>query len=431
MRFDDDDMFDDMDDGEEILSEEADIENRFYDAKCEMEENLDNAIEQFKGIIEDEGENKTEWGYKSIRKLCRHFAQIQNKEEFETYFAMYLEYLTVPSTSKIEKCAFVMLQWVEPFGVDYVCEIIERFIEAMNVSTNFNRIVFKLNIRKAQTMFEQGKYDELKPFVSSLIKQCYLENGKEDPMRSHLLVDIYAIQIQIFEKENDTRQLQRIFGSIDFSERSISNNKVNAIVMFALGKVQMIDAQYCNATINFLTAFKSFNDSGSDAKFDALKYFVLGHMLQESKVDVFQDEDIKQYKDTEIVQKMVALYAAYEGDDIIELKRQIENSRDVFFNDEGIKQYEKVFIECAQRKLIMRLVTCFKRVKFNFLGKMLDLEENEVELLLLKMIFDGKLKAKINQFERYLMVSDEQSMATRKYLALTELSKQVLNAITV
>lgn len=430
MRF-DDDMFDDMDEGDEILSEEADMENRFYDAKCEMEENLESAIEQFKRIIDDEGENKTEWGYKAIRKLCRHYGQTGNRDEFDRYFAMYLEYLTVPSTSKIEKCAFVMLQWVETFGVDFVCETIEKFIDAMSVSNNFNRIVFKLNIRKAQTMYEQGKFDELKPFVNSLIKQCYLENGKEDPMRSHLLVDIYAIQIQIFEKENDTRQLQRIFGCIDFAERSISNNKVNAIVMFALGKVQMIDGQYVNATINFLTAFKSFNDFGSDAKFDALKYYVLGHMLQQSKVDVFQDEDIKQYKDTEILQKMSALYAAYEGDDIHELKRQIENSRDVFFNDEGIRQYEKVFVECAQRKLVMRYVTCFKRVKFNFLGKMLDLEESDVELLLLKMIFDGELKAKINQFERYLMVSEQQSMATRKYLALTELSKQVLNAIAV
>ena len=239
MRFDDDDMFGDMSEGEEILSEEVDLENRFYDAKCDMEEKLDDAIEQFRTLVDDDAENKTEWGYKSVRKLCRHYAKTQNKEEFETYFEKYIEYMAVPSTSKIEKSAFALLTWIEPFGPDFIFEIIEKIIAGMAGNNNFNRIVFKLNIKKAQTMFDQNKIEELKPFVKSLISQCYLENGKEDPMRSHLLVDIYALEIQICSKENNIRQLQRIFATIDFSQRNISINRVNAIVMFSSGKIKI------------------------------------------------------------------------------------------------------------------------------------------------------------------------------------------------
>ena len=128
---------------------------------------------------------------------------------------------------------------------------------------------------------------------------------------------------------------------------------------------------------------------------------------------------------------MKQLFLAYAGDDIAFFKQTIESTRDVFFNDDEIKKYEGLLIEFAQRKLVLKFAGCFKRVKFNFLGKMLDLEEKEVELLLLKMIFDGSLKAKINQFERYLTISEEQNMTTKKYLAIIDLSKQMLNAISL
>ncbi|EDR24906.1 hypothetical protein EDI_078780, partial [Entamoeba dispar SAW760] len=148
--FDDDDMMFD-DEGEVIDDEEVGIENKFYDAKNDMETNLEGAIESFREIVQEDAEKKTEWGYKSLRKLCRYYGKANNEEEFKTYFVQFLEYLNIPAVSKAEKGLFLILGDINGMRNEVVIEIVNKAIEICEKNSNFSRIVFKLNIKKAST----------------------------------------------------------------------------------------------------------------------------------------------------------------------------------------------------------------------------------------------------------------------------------------
>ncbi|EKE43014.1 hypothetical protein ENUP19_0256G0016 [Entamoeba nuttalli] len=428
--FDDDDMMFD-DEGEVIDDEEIGIENKFYDAKNEMETNLEGAIESFKEIVQEDSEKKTEWGYKSLRKLCRYYGKANNEEEFKTYFVQFLEYLNIPAVSKAEKGLFLIVGDINGMRNEVVTEVVNKAIEICEKNSNFSRIIFKLNIKKANTMFESGKYEELKPFLSELVNSCYLPNGKEDPMRSHLLIELYGLEIQLYSKLNDMRKLQQLCGKINFSDRNISHPKVLGIIMECCGKVKLCNSDFAGAKNDFFDSFKSLDEAGLPERFDALRFTILAHLLSASKIDIFQAQEVKSYQTSPEMELVYQLYCAFNENNIIHFKEALNKSGSQFKDHPYIQQYIPLLIETAQKNLILKLVKCFKRIKFSFLAQELDMQEEKVELLVLRMIFDNTLKAKINQFDRYLIMTEEQSSVTRKYIAITSMSKTLAASISV
>ncbi|ELP86998.1 COP9 signalosome complex subunit, putative [Entamoeba invadens IP1] len=225
------------------------------------------------------------------------------------------------------------------------------------------------------------------------------------------------------------RKLQQLCGRVNFNERSVTHPKVHGVIMQSCGKVKMSNSDFAGAKNDFFDSFKSFDEAGLPERIDSLKYTILAHMLSLSTIDIFQAQEVKSYQTHQDLVSVYQIYLAFNNNNAPEFLKKLKESGEHFYTQNYIKEFVPILIEKFQRKTIVKLTSCFKRVKLPFLSKKLILSEDQVELLVLQMIFDGSLKAKIDQFDRFLVMTEEQSITTRKYLALASMCKSLSESI--
>jgi hypothetical protein len=68
-------------------------------------------------------------------------------------------------------------------------------------------------------------------------------------------------------------------------------------------------------------AFKSYDEAGVGRRVACLKYVVLANMLMESKVDPFDAQEARPYKQDAEITAMTALVDAYQRSDINEFEK--------------------------------------------------------------------------------------------------------------
>ncbi|KAL7718698.1 PCI domain containing protein [Entamoeba marina] len=311
----------------------------------------------------------------------------------------------------------------------FYTKLMDQAIKFLEENSSFQRINFKIQIKRAQLLLDTGDFKTLEPLLDELVASCFLPNGKEDAMKSHLLIDLYALQIQLYSALDDMRKLQQLCGMINFSDRNISHPRVLGVIMKCCGKVKLLNSDYAGAKNDFFDAFKSFDEAGLDERFDALKLVVLTHMLSGSKIDIFQGQEVKAYQSHEKLVSIYELYTAFNANNVVLFVEKLHASGEEFYKDSYISGYAQILVETAQKNLLRRIVSCYKRIKLSTLAKELMLEEDTLELLVLKMIFDQTLEAKIDQFDRHLVMTEATLSVTKKYLAFSEMAKSLQVAI--
>lgn len=96
------DFFDDVEEGdygleysEDSTSEpDVDLENQYYYAKSVKEDNLEGSLVSFQKVLDLQGEQKCEWGFKALKQLVKINFQLKNyKETMEKYKDLLGEYI--------------------------------------------------------------------------------------------------------------------------------------------------------------------------------------------------------------------------------------------------------------------------------------------------------------------------------------------------
>lgn len=87
-------FFDDFEDGdygleysEDSTSEpDVDLENQYYLAKSVKEDNAEGSIASFQKVLDLQGDQKCEWGFKALKQLVKINFQLKNyKETMQMY----------------------------------------------------------------------------------------------------------------------------------------------------------------------------------------------------------------------------------------------------------------------------------------------------------------------------------------------------------
>lgn len=72
---------------------DVDLENQYYLAKTMKEENPKNAIPAFQKVLDIQGENKGEWGFKALKQLVKINFQLNNYAETMSKYKELLGYI--------------------------------------------------------------------------------------------------------------------------------------------------------------------------------------------------------------------------------------------------------------------------------------------------------------------------------------------------
>lgn len=121
--------------------------------------------------------------------------------------------------------------------------------------------------------------------------------GEYDQSKSNLLLETFALEIQMCVKINDTKRLKRIYPQTMNLNAVINDPRVMGIIKECGGKMYMGEKKWNKALDELYECFKYYQESGNIRAKDILIYVILASMLGDSQINHADTREAKVYKD--------------------------------------------------------------------------------------------------------------------------------------
>jgi len=182
----------------------------------------------------------------------------------------------------------------------------------------------------------------------------------------------------------------------------------------------MGEKQWNRASEDFFESFRNYDEAGSPQRIQVLKYLVLANMLTGSEVNPFDSQETKPYKSNPEIKAMTDLVGAYQRREVLEAEKIIRDNRATIMDDAFIRSYIGELLRSLRTQYLIDLIKPYTRLELSFLARQLNVEVAEVEDLLIGLILEGKVEGKIDQVAMRLELDQQQSLAKRRYTALSK-----------
>jgi len=294
----------------------------------------------------------------------------------------------------------------------------ELTLDALKIEKN-ERLWFKANVHLAKWYFRHGQFRNFSQVLKKLYDSCDRKDGTTDSKKTVQLLLLYSMEIQMHSRTKNYKKLKELHTKALAIKGGVQDPRVIGIIRESGGKMYMLDKDYDNAHANFLQAFLCYDDSGSPRKIRCLKYLLLVGLFAPN-LDPFSSSEAQQYKeDPEIIplSKLLDIYRSrteeqWKSTELVEI-RDIEgilkNSSSTILNDEFLSFHIYKLINAIRIRIIMKILKPHSRMCLSNLSQELNMLEEEVEHLLLELILDKKLDAKIDQVNNIILIKSSES----------------------
>jgi len=416
---------DDGDGGIDDNDPNVQIQNLYFNSKGQREESPHEALEGFKNILDIESE-KGEWGFKALKEIVKLEFKQKNYSSMMKYYLKLLTYVKSAVTrNQSEKSINSILDRV---GNCEDAELLQKFYEATLETlkeTKNDRLWFKTNLKLAKLWFDRHDFNKLSRILKELYKSCQNEDGTEDIKKDSQLLEIYALEIQMCTETKNTKRLKELYEKSKRFDAAITHPRVKGVIRESGGKMYMSEGRWNEAYTDFFEAFKCYDEAGIPRRVHCLKYVVLANLMSLSKINPFDSDEAKSYKNDPEIIAFTNLMAAYYNNDIIEIQKIISENRSAILDDPFIRQYIEQLIKQVRTKALLNLIGPYTRMTIPFICKELNASEEDVESLLVSMILDNKIRGRIDQVNRSVTLDNQKRTLTRDYNALDKYSRQV------
>ncbi|CAI5438728.1 unnamed protein product [Caenorhabditis angaria] len=213
----DDYMEDDEDYGFEYEDDsgsepDVDMENQYYTAKgLRSDGKLDEAIKAFEKVLELE-EEKGEWGFKALKQMIKITFGQNNLEKMLGYYGELLTYIKSAVTKNYsEKSINAILDYISTSRqMNLLKQFYETTLEALKDAKN-ERLWFKTNTKLGKLFFDLREFEKLEKIVKQLKGSCKDEQGEEDQRKGTQLLEIYALEIQMYTEQKNNKALKSVY----------------------------------------------------------------------------------------------------------------------------------------------------------------------------------------------------------------------------
>lgn len=415
--------FDYSDDGEGEVAESADVENMYYTAKSKKEDDPEQALKEFKAIIDKE-EEKGDWGFKALKqstKLLFLFLKRPN-EAFETYRQLLTYTKSAVTRNYSEKSINGILDYVGggkggPIEVD----ILEKFYQATKdalVEAKNERLSAKTNLKLAKLWLDRKEYTRLARLLRDLANATAANESDDQSQKGTQLLEIYALEIQMYNETRNFKKLKEIYNAAASVRSAIPHPRIMGVIKECGGKMWMGERQWNKASEDFFESFRNYDEAGSPQRIQVLKYLVLANMLTGSEVNPFDSQETKPYKNDSQIKAMTDLVDAYQRREVHTAEKILRENRSTIMDDAFIRLYIGELLRSLRTQYLIDLIKPYTRLELSFLAQQLNVAKDEVEELLIGLILDGKVEGRIDQVTMRLELDKQQSLEKRRYAAL-------------
>lgn len=290
--------------------------------------------------------------------------------------------------------------------MDLLQNFYETTLEALKDAKN-DRLWFKTNIKLGKLYFDIGDYKNLTKILKQLRKSCKNEDGSEDMKKGTQLLEIYALEIQMYTEQKNNKKLKELYGQSLKIKSAIphplimgvirgilySNSFFRLLICFFFsecgGKMHLREQEYEKAHTDFFEAFKNYDESGSPRRTTCLKYLVLANMLMKSDINPFDSQEAKPYKNDVEILAITNLVSAYQNGEISEFEKILRSNRKTIMDDPFIREHIEDLLRNIRTQVLIKLIKPYTRIRINFIAEELNIDPSEVENLMVACILDG------------------------------------------
>ncbi|KAK1925355.1 endopeptidase [Papiliotrema laurentii] len=430
--------FDYDDDDEEMDDVAGDVENQYYKAKALKEDDAEAALKAFRAIVDEQAE-KGEWGFKALKQMTKMNYLFLHRPEaaLETYKELLSYTKSNVTRNYAEKSINNILDYVGGEGKHanispkVPLDTLEAFYSATKVACDEaknERLSTKCNLKLAKLWLDRKEYGRLHPILASLHATCApgaVSSSSEDQTKGSLLLELYAIEIQMYSDLKETRKLKEIYGASMQVKNAIPHPRIMGVIRECGGKMWMMEKAWEKASTDLFESFRQYDESGSPQRIQVLKYLVLTYMLMGSDINPFDSQETKPYKNDPQIVAMTGLVSAYQARDVQAAEKILKANRDTITGDPFIQYFIDDLLRSLRTQYIIDIIKPYTRLELDYIGKTLNISTKEAESLVVSLILDKKIKGKIDQVNGLLVLDRFHAEARKQYQALDGLTSQL------
>ncbi|KAI0043538.1 PCI-domain-containing protein [Auriscalpium vulgare] len=414
--------YSDGEDGDESGS--ADVENMYYTAKSKKEDDPEQALKEFAAIVAQDTE-KGDWSFKALKQSTKllYLHLRRPTDALKTYTELLTYTKSAVTRNYAEKTINGILDYVGGGkGGPVEVEVLEKFYQVTKdalVEAKNDRLSVKTNLKLAKLWLDRKEYGRL----SKLIRELYVATGSggdsdDQSQKGTQLLEIYALEIQMHNETRNITKLKEIYNASNSVRSAIPHPRIMGIIKECGGKMWMGERQWNRASEDFFESFRNYDEAGSPQRIQVLKYLVLANMLTGSEVNPFDSQETKPYKSDPQIKAMTDLVDAYQRREVHAAEKILRDNRSTIMDDAFIRSYIGELLRSLRTQYLIDLIKPYTRLELSFLAKQLNVDTDEVEVLLIELILEGKVEGKIDQVAMRLELDKKQSLEKKRYAAL-------------
>ncbi|KAG1682525.1 COP9 signalosome complex subunit 2 [Nymphon striatum] len=427
----DDFMVDDEEDYDLEYSEDSnsepdvDLENQYYNSKALKEEDPKNALSSFQKVLDLEGGDKGEWGFKALKQMIKINFKVANYQEMMTRYKQLLTYIKSAVTRNYsEKSINSILDYISTSRqMELLQDFYETTLDALKDAKN-DRLWFKTNTKLGKLYFDREEFNKLSKILKQLHQSCQTEDGEDDLKKGTQLLEIYALEIQMYTAQKNNKKLKALYEQSLHIKSAIPHPLIMGVIRECGGKMHLREGEFEKAHTDFFEAFKNYDESGSPRRTTCLKYLVLANMLMKSGINPFDSQEAKPYKNDPEILAMTNLVSSYQNNDINEFEKILKINRSNIMGDLFIREHIEDLLRNIRTQVLIKLIKPYTRIHIPFISKELNIDIQEVENLLVSCILDNTVNGRIDQVNQVLELHQKTHGAAR-YAALDKWTQQL------
>lgn len=326
----------------------------------------------------------------------------------ERYRGM-LEYITSVTRNECTDAINAILDSLSS-GTDIhvLAEMYEITLLALK-SANNERLWFNTNLKLAKLYLEDKKYTEVERLISALKATCQTPDGKDDSSKGTYLLEVYCLEIQLCSVTHNSARMKIIYPKTVHLNAAVADPRIMGVIREEGGKMQMADGNWEDAYNELYEAFRNYQEAGNSRARDCLKYVVLASMLSLSDINPFAAREAKVFAEDKEIVAMSDLRMSLEANDLNRFERTIRNKQNRILDEPFLMTYIQPLRRRMREQVLLNLTRPYRKVTMAFLARELSLGEPEVEEILVEMVLDDRLNARIDQTNGHVILLSEGS----------------------
>jgi len=382
--------------------EEIEIENTYFEADDKKNSSPKDAMEGFQTVIMlEENRSDKKYTFQSLLNIILIKCRLQLYEDLSGDVTKILKAMDKVSKNDandaINSILEALLNLEDQNQAD---KAIVKILDYLK-DKNYEQLWLNASIRLCKIYIDRKEYQQFQNLIESIKESCRLPDGSDDMKKSSVLLEVYSLEINLHMKTMNIPKIREIYEKTKNISSAIADPRTMGIIKDTHGKMLMIEKDWENARLELFEAFKFYQEVGNSRAKSALKYVVVSSILAQSGLNPFDNVEAKVYREDPEIKLMDNLRTAYEQKNGKELIKIMGTQKHKIFDEAFIQQFEEDLMNVICLEMIVALATPYKRMRFDYLERELNLSQKQVETYISRLILDKKLNGKIDLVEGF------------------------------